>query len=125
MTESKYPVMAEVMTELMKKINTDLEELVEMMELMKEADGTLFLNMCVTIRFFENFKKLKALVVAKEDEVSWGGKPSQPHAQQIAREIYGNNPSNPFVALTNTISDLNKDILDLCNFLQEQNKKKE
>jgi hypothetical protein len=102
MTESKYPVMAESMTELMKKINTELEELVEMMGMMKEADGTLFLNMCVTIRFFENFKKLKALVVAKEDR-----------------------PTIPLAELTNRIHDLNEEILKVCVILQEQNNRKE
>ena len=95
MTESKYPVMVSVMSELMKKINTDLDELVEMMRLMKEAEGYVLLNPNVTSKIFDNFKRIKELAVTKEEK-----------------------PISPITELTESVRNLNKELLSFCAYLE-------
>ena len=91
------------MSELMKKINTDLDELVEMMRLMREAEGYVLLNPNVTSKIFDNFKRIKELAVTKEEK-----------------------PISPLVELTESIRKVNEELLELCAYLEsKKNKQKE
>jgi hypothetical protein len=66
MKKPKYPKFADGLFSAMVKMNKNLEEIIRMIETMKEGEGCLWLEPCVMARFADNINRIKELT--KPDE---------------------------------------------------------
>ena len=110
----EHQKMGEALFHGLLSVNCKLEDLTLLMALIDQVPDLVDLQLQTFERCYQDLIKYRK------------GKPVQPHVAQLTKETPNNNHINPFGSLTESVRQLNKEILELCVYLEEiKNKQKE